>query len=85
MKANQKKAFALALEAKSMFILDLFRIAVKAKLDEWNATRAIEVALGVELSLADTIDYFASSVDTHEGVENLKNEDILKAIRKSVE
>ncbi|MBY0457530.1 MAG: hypothetical protein K2V38_09355 [Gemmataceae bacterium] len=50
-------------EANKAAVANLFRRAVKAKCEQWNAGRAVEKLLGVELELADTLGHFAAGID----------------------
>lgn len=72
------------IEANKPEIAKLFRKAVKAKCEQWDADRAIEKLLGVELELADTIDHFAAGIDNAEDALTIDADEAVKAIIERV-
>ena len=71
-------------EASKAAVANLFRQAVKAKCEQWDAERAVEKLLGVELELADTIDHFAAGIDNAEDAMTIDADVAVNAIIESV-
>jgi hypothetical protein len=72
------------IEANKAEIANLLRKAVKAKCEQWDAERAIEKFLGVELELAETIDHFAAGIDIAEDALTIDADEAVKAIIERV-
>jgi len=72
------------IEANKAAVANLFRRAVKAKCEQWDADRAIENLLGVELELADTIDHFAAGINTAEDASSIDADEAVNAIIEQI-
>jgi len=72
------------IEANKAAVVNLFRKAVKAKCEQWDADRAIEKLLGVELELADTIDHFAAGINTAEDASSIDADEAVNAIIENI-
>ena len=72
------------IEASKATITVLFRRAVKAKCEQWDAEQAVEKLLGVELELADTIDHFAAGINNAEDAMTIAADEAVNAIIENV-
>jgi len=72
------------IETSKAAVANLFRRAVKAKCEQWDAERAVEKLLGVELELADTIDHFAAGIDNAEDAMTIATDEAVNAIIENI-